>query len=105
MTRDTRLSSGPAQAFPPRVRAGLPGPIGFYAAGLLALLVMSAVGWAAWRVARAAGVIPAGKAGQEGSRWVRGGDVRRLAVRGSQAGRLTLGGSRGGWWPVRRAGR
>jgi type IV secretion system protein VirD4 len=86
--------SDPARAWPAPVRAGLPGPVGFY--GALALL-----GTACAALAVLAGVAgastPSLRESDRGARWARAGDLRalRTAPRDRRAARLTLG-RRGG---------
>jgi type IV secretion system protein VirD4 len=82
----TRLPD-PAGAWPPAVRAGLPGAAGCYAA--LALLAVGGAALVAivWRTARV--VLP----NCEGARWARDGELRPLRSRTSSngSGRLVLG--------------
>jgi type IV secretion system protein VirD4 len=85
--------SDPAGAWPPAVRAGLPGPAGFYAAlGMLAAACASLVAI----VGRATAGSPIAR-GEAGARWAHAGDLRALRVcrRMPSEPRLTLG-RRGG---------
>lgn len=86
--------SDPRAAFAADVRDALPGPIGFYAAVVLVLLAVIALGLGVVRLARWAQAsswfhVPAGD--EDGARWAHRGDLRSLAVRAPQSGRLTLG--------------
>jgi type IV secretion system protein VirD4 len=76
----------PAEAWPPRDRELIPGPIGFYAtlATLLVPLASAAVVVLQLRSRRAT-------ATRAGARWARKRDLRALRVSVPQAGRLTLG--------------
>ena len=79
--------SDPARAWPRPIRAGLPGPGGFYAA--LAVLIAGAGGGLA--LARRAGLGRWLGGPRVGARWASRGDLASLRDKGAQAGRLTLG--------------
>jgi type IV secretion system protein VirD4 len=80
----------PAQAWPRPRRAGLPGPAGFYAALVLLLAAAIAVGLAGLRALKWARAVFAGDASRA-AKWASSADVRELAVRSAQPGRVTLG--------------
>jgi type IV secretion system protein VirD4 len=82
--------SDPAGAWPAAARAGLPGPVGFYAA----LALLGAAGAAIPLLAgRAAASAPAVRQRDAGARWARGGELRTLRAAASDrsTARLTLG--------------
>ena len=91
--------SDPRAAFPSGARAQLPGPAGFYAAAALvcatllafALLVARLLPWLRDRPVFAM----RSSEGDSGARWARRGDLRGLAVRGPEPGRVTLGRAHG----------
>jgi type IV secretion system protein VirD4 len=78
--------SDPARAWPAAVRAGLPGPAGFYAT--LAVLVLAA--WAMAIAAGRAGRTTLIKTGSGGARWAGAGELRTLR-RGERGARIALG--------------
>lgn len=92
--------SDPRAAFPAEARGGLPGPVGFYTAALLVLglvlvaglVLVRAVRWA--RDMRLLKASPAGEQRDE-ARWARRRDLRPLAIREPQPGRVTLGRAHG----------
>ncbi len=85
--------SDPASAWPRGVRAGLPGPPGFYAALVLVGLLAGAATALVSRVAgRTRGSVRRGAAG---ARWASGGELRVLRRRERIGCRLALGRSRG----------
>lgn len=92
--------SDPRDAFPASARDGLPGPVGFYTAGVLALGALVAVGLGVLRLVRATAdsrwfTTTAAGEGGDGARWARRRDLQALAVSAPQPGRLTLGRAHG----------
>jgi len=80
----------PSQAWPARVRTGLPGPIAFYTTLLLLVLALAALVAVAIRLTdRQRGTRRSAR--RYGARWATARDVRDVRVRQSQPGRLTLG--------------
>jgi type IV secretion system protein VirD4 len=79
----------PAAAWPPRLRAGLPGPAGFYATLAALLLAGIAIAALARRVSPRAGA--RSLAGADGARWASSRELRVLRGGGASAGRLALG--------------
>jgi type IV secretion system protein VirD4 len=81
--------SDPRRGFPPPVRAGLPGPVGFYIALVLlaipvALLATGAVRlWQRYRTSGASSVE------RKGARWARAGELARLRRRQRRRARAT----------------
>jgi type IV secretion system protein VirD4 len=92
--------SDPRTAFPASARSGLPGPVGFYVAALLVLAAAVGAGLGVLRVTRRvrdsgwfAGA--AGGRPDDAAHWARRADLRPLAVRKPEPGRLTLGRAHG----------
>jgi len=81
--------SDPQLAWPEPARALLPGPVGFYAIGLLLLMVVGTVAVFAVKLWRSAGPSPRGS--EHAARWATRKDLARLIVRRATAGRVTLG--------------
>ncbi|MGO9898446.1 MAG: type IV secretory system conjugative DNA transfer family protein [Solirubrobacteraceae bacterium] len=79
----------PAAAWPPRLRAGLPGPAGFYATLAALLLTGVSIAALARRVSPSAG--DRSLAGADGARWASSRELRALRGGGASAGRLALG--------------
>ncbi len=75
----------PEQAWPPAAREDLPGPVGFYAT--LAALLLPAIAWAAWWLARRG---TRERTGHD-ARWARTRELRPLRRRRRGPARLTLG--------------
>jgi type IV secretion system protein VirD4 len=86
----------PRAAWPRAVRAQLPGPVGFYAAAAVVLAVtalcIAVCILIAGRLRDPSSASFTGKPGlNTAARWARGRDLRPLAVRGPQRGRVILG--------------
>lgn len=97
ITRLPEHLGDPRDAWPTRVRAHLPGPLGIYAAGLVVLAASVGVITIGWHLARsAATTLGGGSPGRRertdaAARWARRGELRPLRVRAPVPGRLTLG--------------
>jgi type IV secretion system protein VirD4 len=78
----------PSSAWPPGDRERLPGPAAWYLAATAVLGVVTAGGWSAARVARAAS---GSQRRGDGARWATARDLRALRVSSPGHGRLTLG--------------
>lgn len=90
LARLPRHLSDPAAAWPPGLREALPGPVAYFAS--LAAVVAPTAGGGLWGLARYRR--SRGRDGlgvQRSARFARGGDLRRLVVRGPEKGRLVLG--------------
>lgn len=89
----------PRAAWPEAVRAQVPGPVGFYAAValvlLLAALCVAAGALMFSRLPGSNGLSSRRGPTDSAARWARGRDLRPLRVRGPQPGRVTLGLSSG----------
>ena len=85
----------PAAAWPPATRAGLPGPVGMYAA---AALLAAGLAAAALALMRGFGVVRARTTGRgpgRAARWATRDELRPLAIRAHAPGRLVLGRAHG----------
>lgn len=88
----------PADAWPPKARAALPGPIGFYGTAIPLLATLAALGFATYRAAERTSLIEllSGKKRRAPSaRMAKRRDLGLLRVPSPQPGRLSLG-RRGG---------
>lgn len=85
----------PAAAWPATARSGLPGPAGMYAAAFLLALALAAVTVGVLRGVGAARARMPGGAPARAAQWATRGQLRPLAVRAPEAGRLTLGHAHG----------
>jgi type IV secretion system protein VirD4 len=81
----------PAQAWPARARAWLPGPLEFYGTLALVVAVSTSLAVAATRNGAITGLLRRG----DGARWATAADVRALAASRGGGGRLGLGRHRG----------
>ncbi len=81
----------PAQAWPARARAWLPGPLEFYGTLAMVVAVSASLGVAAMRNGAVTGLLRRG----DGARWATPADVRALAVSRGDGARLGLGRHRG----------
>lgn len=81
----------PRQAWPPPMRGALPGPVGFYAAGLLLLAICACIAVVLRRVHPRVRNAFAVSERQNRAAWARPGELGSLRVRSTQRGRVTLG--------------
>ena len=81
--------SDPELAWPKPARALLPGPVGFYAIGLLLMMVLGTLAVFAVKLWRSTG--PSPRESEHAARWATRKDLARLIVRRATTGRVTLG--------------